>query len=679
MDDIPLATVTGDVTIEDTEVQTAPHSVKCVSSGSLVYAEWQPCEDKLSYVIGLHMYPQAGAEIYFTRDDTAAYIYSLRYNDSNETWDLYQADVLIQGGTKTVPAGDWSLIEIVAYLGDNPFSGNSFNHIDISTRVESVSDIYYTADEPRAPNYIQSSGYLRIGVTDSETIYFDNLTIGYGNTLATSARIDSSYFPGDIRYTVLNISAEVSANWTPSTGIDNAALIDEQPFSDTDYNSTTVDDQQDIFTLEDLDTTLRDIQFVGTWFQIWANDTVNGIYAVIESDGEQATVSLGAPGVAAVYKFASFKSDPAMENGVCNDEVWTNTSVSAATIGYEANIPTSGTVDVGAMLVEIGWIPKVLSTYSRAGGFDVKMTIPVLTDGKWVGLLTDVAMVEDANITGSVVAFERDGTDLYIELLEYPGYAVTKKITSGVDATNAHDIRVIYHDNFISAYLDDSWITTFAANLADYDTENTMSLISDATYGGTVEITNIVKSELYVWREGIYIEMETSGMSAIQSAIQERPLIITADADGKLVFTYGITRDSFTTGLPRVVKEVEQESPQAASDSIVYADEVFSIPNAQYGADVGWQTRVFRLFTLGGDARFAAQVINRAAIERQTIYDFTMRPDLRAQITDEMTFYEDVASHSGKSVGGTAIIESISGQLQDGSASQSISGRKKVF
>ena len=134
MDDIPLATVTGDVTIEDTEVQTAPHSVKCVSSGSLVYAEWQPCEDKLSYVIGLHMYPQAGAEIYFTRDDTAAYIYSLRYNDSNETWDLYQADALIQGGTKTVPVGDWSLIEIVAYLGDNPFSGNSFNHIDIRDR-----------------------------------------------------------------------------------------------------------------------------------------------------------------------------------------------------------------------------------------------------------------------------------------------------------------------------------------------------------------------------------------------------------------------------------------------------------------------------------------------------------------------------------------------------------------
>jgi len=672
MDDIPLASLSGAVTVEDVEVKTVPHSVKCVSSGTVVYAEWQPCEDKSSYVIGLHIYSEAGAEIYFSRDDAAAYIYSLRYNDSEETWDLYQADALIQGGTKTVSAGEWSLIEIVAYLGTDPFSGHTFNHVEINTRMDTISDIYYTAEEDRDPELIQSTGYLRIGVTDIETIYFDNLTIGYSSALGIGDRITSTDFPGDIRYTALDISAEDAIAWTPSTGSDNAALIDEQPFSETDYNSASDDGYQDLFTFEDLDTTLRDIRFVGTWTQVWSDNTDDVIKALIESDDIKETVSFGAPGVTAVYKFASFSIDPA------NDAVWTNSSVNAATIGYEADI-TSGNVYVGAMLIEVGWTPKVLSTYSQAGGFDVRMTIPVLTDTKWAGLLTNVPMVEDASITGSAVVFERDGSDLYIELLEYPGYAITRKMTSGVDATKVHDVRIIFHDNFISVYIDESWITTFSADLADYATENTISLISDPTYGGDISFTNIVKSEFYVWREGIYIEMETSGMSAIQSAIQERPLVITANSDGKIVFTYETSRDSFNTGNPRVVKHIEQESQQAASDALVYADEVFAIPNAQYGADVGWQTRVFRLFTLGGDARFAAQMINRAAIERQVMYDLTLRPDLRAQITDEMTFSENVASHSGESVGETIVIEGISGNLQDGSASQSITGRKKVF
>ena len=672
MDDLPLATISGDVTIEDTEVKTAPHSAKCVSSGSYVYAQWQPCENRRSYVIGVHVYAAAGTEIYFTRDDVVGYNYSLRYNEVDEAWDLYLADDLIQEGTKKAAAGEWCLVEIVAYLGTDPFSGHSFNHVEINTRINLVTDLYYAAEEDRDPALIQSSGYFRIGVTDSATMYFDNLTLGYNPTLTVGNRITSSYFPGDIRYTPLDISAEDTIEWTPSTGADNAALIDEQPFSETDYNSTGTDEHQDLFTVEDLDSTLRDIQFLGAWFQVWSDNTDDMIKALVESDGVQQTVSLGAPGVTEVYKFASFATDPG------NDAVWTNTSVNAATVGYEADI-TTGNVYVGAMLIEIGWTPKVLSTYSRAGGFDVRMTIPVITDTKWVGLLTDVAMVEDANITGSAVVFERNGNNLYIELLEYPGYAITKKITSGVDGTKAHDVRVIFHDNFISVYIDESWIVTFSANLADYDTENTISLISDPTYGGSATITNIVKSELYVWREGIYIEMETSGMSAIQSAIQERPLIITADSDGKIVFTYDISRDSFNTGSPRVVKQIVQESPQAASDALVYADEVFAIPNAQYGADVGWQTRVFRLFTLGGDARFAAQMINRAAIERQTMYDLTLRPDLRAQITDEMTFSENVVSHSGESVGDTIIIESISGQMQDGAASQSVTGRKKVF
>lgn len=222
-------------------------------------------------------------------------------------------------------------------------------------------------------------------------------------------------------------------------------------------------------------------------------------------------------------------------------------------------------------------------------------------------------------------------------------------------------------------------MATFAADLADYSTENTVSIISDPTYGGTCAITNIEKSELYAWREGIYVEMETSGMSAIQSALQSRPVIVTADADGKIVFTYGTKRDALNTGKPIESDVVEQESPQAASDAIVYADDVFAIPNDQYDADVGWQTRVFRMFELGGDARFAAQLMNRQAIERQTVHRLQQRPDLRIQINDEVTYSDTIVSHSGETVGETIIVEGVGGSMRDGGAEQTIQGRKKVF
>lgn len=679
MNDIPLATleegISGSVEIEETEIHTALYSVKVESDGNFCYAQFKPCQDYRSYVASMWIYPAPGARITFSRDSTAAYVYSLYYNSVSSAWDLYQSGDLLIAGKKTMDPYTWGLLEFVAYLGNDPFSPATKNFVQINTKANYEHDICYKSTEFRAPDLIGSTGCIQIGTND-ETIYFDDLTLGRGGPLEANTPITDGYFPGDIRYTALELSAEYSTEWDPSTGDDNEATIDDVPFSESDYNSTTVDEEQDLFTFEDLDSTLRDIQFLGAWYYIWASNTVNAVYALCDSVDEQELESLGSPGTSPVYKFAAFNSNPGSTEA---GGTWSSAAVNAAKIGYQSNI-TSGSVNVGGLLVEVGWKPKVLSTYARAGGFDVRMDIPVLTDGKWVGLLTDVAMVKDANVTGSVIALERDGTDLYVQLLEYPGYAVTRKLQApDIDGSKSHHVRIFFHDSFISVYIDDSWVATFAADLADYSTENTVSIISDPTYGGTCAITNIEKSELYAWREGIYVEMETSGMSAIQSALQSRPVIVTADADGKIVFTYGTKRDALNTGKPIESDVVEQESPQAASDAIVYADDVFAIPNDQYDADVGWQTRVFRMFELGGDARFAAQLMNRQAIERQTVHRLQQRPDLRIQINDEVTYSDTIVSHSGETVGETIIVEGVGGSMRDGGAEQTIQGRKKVF
>lgn len=678
MNDIPLATletgITGAVAIEATETHTSPYSVKVTSDGNYCYAGWKEFNGKRSIVFSVWVYVDDGLRITFGRDSNGSYAYSLRYNSVSSCMDLYQSDVLVASGRKTVTSNGWNLIECVAFVGNPSYSPSAKNFITIKTRISKNIDILYSQLENRAPDVCDGNGFVQIGSTD-QIIYFDDLTLGHGGAY-NGGVISSEYFPGDVRWTALAVDAETDTiEWDPSTGDDNSNLIDEVPFSEVDYNSTSVDDEDDLFTFDNLDGTLRDISWVGAWYYIWASSTSQVIEALIKSNNDTNTQTLGAPGTSEVYAFASFSANP---DSTAAGGTWSNTSVNASTIGYRSNM-ASGTVYVGGLLVEVGWKPKVNADYKKAGGFHVKMDIPVLTDGKWVGVRSDIAVDEDDNDTGSVIGFLRDGSDIYAQLMRYPGYTVIKKIDLDVDATNAHTVEIFYHEEFITVYIDNKWGTTFYVDAPDYNVENTIYLLSDPTYGGAVSVSNVVKEELYAWRDGIYVEMETSGMSAINAAIQGRPVSIRANEDGELEFEYGVTRDSLNTGKPRSASVVERESPQAASDAIIYSDEVYAIPNAQYDSDVGWQTRVFRLFELGGDARYAAQIINEIAVESQETHNISIRPDLRIEINDEVTYSDTPASHALESVGETFVVESVSGQLQDGKAQMNVSGRKKVF
>ena len=679
MNDIPLATletgVTGSVDIEATETHTSPYSVKVVSDSNFCYASWKEFENKRSIAFSVWAYIDDGFRIAFGRDNSSSYTYSLRYNSSSGCMDLYVgSSTLIASGKEVVTSNGWNLIECVAFLGNEPYAPGTKNFVSIRSRIGKKFDIYYNVLEDRASALCDSNAFLQIGSTD-QTVYFDDLSIGHGGAYS-GGNIHSAYFAGDVRYTALAVDAETSTiEWDPSTGDDNSNLIDEVPFSESDYNSTTVDEEDDLFTFDDLDGTLRDIKWLGAWYQAWGDGSVEGLYALVKSNNDTNTQNLGTPGSSAVYIFQFFTADP---DSTAAGGVWTNTSINAAQIGYRSNL-SSGTIYVGGLLVEVGWTPQQVSTYDKAGGFHVTMDLPAVEDGKWIGVRSDVAVDLDANDTGSVVGFYRDGSDLFVQLMRYPGYTVVRKIDLDVDASLVHTVEVLYHEQFITVYIDSRWAVTFYVDAPAYSTENTIYLMSDPTYSGSVNVSNVVKEELYAWREGVYVEMETSGLSAIQAALQGRPVNVIANANGELEFSYGETRDSLNTAKPRISSVTEGESDQAASDAIVYADEVYAIPNAQYDSDVGWQTRVFRMFELGADARYAAQIANRIAIEQQEIHTIVIRPDVRIQINDEVTYSDTVASHALESVGETFIAQAINAQLEDGMARMTVTGRKKVF
>lgn len=679
MNDIPLAVletgVTGSVSIESTETHTSPYSVKVVSDSNYCYASWKEFENKRSIAFSVWAYIDDGFRITFGRDNSSSYAYSLRYNSSSGCMDLYVgSSTLVASGKVVVTSNGWNLLEGVAYVGNAPYSPGTKNFVSIRTRISKKFDIYYSTLEDRASALCDSNAFLQIGSTD-QIIYFDDLSIGHGGAYS-GGNLHSAYFAGDVRYTKLAVDAETSTiEWDPSTGTDNSNLIDEIPFDTADYNSTTVDDEDDLFTFDDLDGTLRDVKWLGAWYYIWGSGSTQAVYALVKSNNDTNTQTLGAPGASEVYAFGFFTADP---DSTVAGGVWTNTSINAATIGYKSNL-SSGTIYVGGLLVEVGWSPQVVSTYDKAGGFHVTMDLPAVEDGKWIGIRSDVAVDLDANDTGSVIGFYRDGSDLFVQLMRYPGYTVVRKIDLDVDATLAHTVEVLYHEQFITIYVDAKWGATFYVDAPAYSTENTIYLLSDPTYSGSVNVSNVIKEELYAWREGIYVEMETSGLAAISAALQGRPVIVSVNASGDIEFTYGETRDTLNTAKPRTTAVIDGESPQAASDAIVYSSEVYAIPNDQYDSDVGWQTRVFRMFELGADARYAAQIANRIAIEQQVEHSIVIRPDIRIQLNDEVTYSDTIASHALESVGGTFIVESINGQIADGLASMKVAGRKKVF
>lgn len=89
-----------------------------------------------------------------------------------------------------------------------------------------------TAAAGLAPTIARFGASGTNSATDNYT-YFDDLYID--DTTGEAAPLP----PPDKRFPLARTNSNTVSNWTPSTGVDNSAMIDEVPVSATDYVSTT--------------------------------------------------------------------------------------------------------------------------------------------------------------------------------------------------------------------------------------------------------------------------------------------------------------------------------------------------------------------------------------------------------------------------------------------------------
>jgi hypothetical protein len=196
--------------------------------------------------------------------------------------------------------------------------------------------------------------------------------------------------------------------------------------------------------------------------------------------------------------------------------------------------------------------------------------------------------------------------------------------------TDGHHFRVLYHDNFISVYMDGKWIHTFGAPEFVYDISN------DVYLGGNFTATNIRLKDLCDWREAVYIDLETDAMSAISSVIQERPIETIWRANGGTAYWYDIIRDTIAQViLPKSHDWTETTPKNGASDAIVYGyKDVKCLQYQPYHENYGFATKVMRFPNLKTGALRAAREVLEREFESRIKHTVKIRPDLRLEVGD---------------------------------------------
>lgn len=192
---------------------------------------------------------------------------TLRYIQATRTWDLYVGAASVASGTVATTATAWQHLELRADIG----ASGTF-----ATRIDGVDDIDYSGSLiPTASDEIERVGLVALGDYAS----WDDFVFGEGG------------WPGDLRIDPLAVTADSGTpEWTPSTGSDNYACVDDVPPS-ADYVYTDVD-ARDLYTLADWDDTdgggnvIKDPIAVTTWVQTRKEDgTRDDTVRFLQSDG----------------------------------------------------------------------------------------------------------------------------------------------------------------------------------------------------------------------------------------------------------------------------------------------------------------------------------------------------------------------------------------------------------
>jgi len=308
------------------------------------------------------------------------------------------------------------------------------------------------------------------------------------------------------------------------------------------------------------------------------------------------------------------------------------------------------------------------------GGFDLEFRISSLSTGQQVIVCSKVAVTADDAATPSTaksyIVIDRPDASSY-------DFIVKDKNNVAVDAFRTTYaalgvVRVVFHNQFCSVYVDHKWVYTFAFATVYHPEDPVVGL---KTNGASITVYDIRLKELADWREAIFLDLETSTKNAISSAILQRPVEIYPNYEGKLRFVYNPSRETISLENIRSHRRVESaDVPMGCSDALVSFTYVTVVNDLLYAKNVGFTSRFYRLPDLDNGAVMAARVLQERARESRISHALTCRIDPRVEVGDIVQVSETL-SGTGTLVSHDIIVESANFQISEGKQSMSIQGR----
>jgi hypothetical protein len=361
-------------------------------------------------------------------------------------------------------------------------------------------------------------------------------------------------------------------------------------------------------------------------------------------------------------------------SGASGEEDTTVSDLVSRTAGYAGTQATFPGDVVNESLAISGSV--LVGTLDYPEGYDLRFTAPSID---YIDIRSNTVVVAHKPLSNPA-AISGD-THTYIRIADEGGGNFSASFYSSTSNTllerrvvsagsGTHDFRILYAGDYVSVYIDHRWVVTFGIQELQYPQELSVYLSGSEVYNAT----NLRFCDLSDWREAVYIDLETDGMSALSSIIQERPVESVPLPEGTISFYYEKDRDTVNAVIDsRTFREEEQDQLSAASDAIVYgANDVVALSSPELAVLSGFATAVHRFPNLDSGAVRASLILQRRAIESMIKYSMETRIYPSLEVGDIFSI-SMTASGTGTLISRQTIVEEIS--LRDESNTMRISGR----
>lgn len=255
-------------------------------------------------------------------------------------------------------------------------------------------------------------------------------------------------------------------------------------------------------------------------------------------------------------------------------------------------------------------------------------------------------------------------------------------LTSSIPALSKEEfsLRLFTHNGNISIFINEE--LTYWYQLSEYDWEINPSLSVSTTSDTPIPVTIVFISELSSRRQAIWVDNDSNMMSAIDSVIQQRPVLISPASNGHIRFAYDYqaAEKGFVIN-PKFVTRIQRAhvpSSGMSSDAIVFGEDVFVSSDSKTAEEEGLIVKVLKLSELDHGQEKASASLQKIGLESSHPVDIEMRFDPRVEIGDIIHVVKNPTSFE-EQIDLYVFVEDSSFSISDGNQKMTISGRETLL